>query len=396
MKKALALPIESTAIRFAPAKGGEPASAIWRVWAEGNEIYALTRNAGGVAKISVHASGQIHYRLGPKHKQDMAPLMPLLTSQWSHAFEVRFLLSEGARTPLDERKSLKGKSAYLVALPDGLVLYVNLVIGPAGAALDLPLPLEFSGAQALWRTRLPDGRIAVLLARVMALDIQNRENIKNIRERIKPAVTFATMPEEAYLEVHHVIWSVGGNVVLVVPMGDEAIRSEQTSPPEIPVEPRKFSYQSPRSSVAILAPNGLPVASLDIEHVEKQFELFRDRPSRESVGTINLRLEQNNLIAGSKFMAAPCWLECLPRMGGGTPREWRYTVFAIFDGSTLSAEIRPISCALRNKNVRVSGLENQDELLMVIPAESIKLIGTFRAPTSSAELVGRFTLRDAR
>ena len=73
MFKRASLPLEGKAIRFAPGREREPAASFWKVWTEGNEIYALTRNSGGVAKLSVHQSGQIHYRPGPKHKQDLAP-----------------------------------------------------------------------------------------------------------------------------------------------------------------------------------------------------------------------------------------------------------------------------------------------------------------------------------
>jgi hypothetical protein len=52
--------------------------------------------------------------LGPKLKQDLAPLMQLGRGPWMHAFEMRFLLSEGAKMPFGERESLKSKSAHLV------------------------------------------------------------------------------------------------------------------------------------------------------------------------------------------------------------------------------------------------------------------------------------------
>jgi hypothetical protein len=96
MLKQAQLPIENRAIRFAPGLGKEAASFFWKIWTEGNEIYALSRNSGGIARISVHASGQIHYRLGPKQKQDFAPVMQFGgPSPWLHAFELRFLLSPG-------------------------------------------------------------------------------------------------------------------------------------------------------------------------------------------------------------------------------------------------------------------------------------------------------------
>src|SRR5262245_40500829 len=116
MNKRVTLPIEGKALRFAPGDDQEPAARFWKVWAEGDEVYASARAPQGMMKISVHASGQIHYRLGPKLKQDLAPLMQLGHGPWMHAFEIRFLPSEGAHAPLRERESLNKKSAYLIPL----------------------------------------------------------------------------------------------------------------------------------------------------------------------------------------------------------------------------------------------------------------------------------------
>jgi hypothetical protein len=100
MNKKATLPIEGKAVRFAPGHDQEPASRFWKIWAEGSEVYASARTPQGPAKIRVHASGQIHYSLGPKLKQDLAPLMQLGPGPWMHAFEIRFLLSEGAKVPI--------------------------------------------------------------------------------------------------------------------------------------------------------------------------------------------------------------------------------------------------------------------------------------------------------
>lgn len=77
MNKKASLPVEGKAIRIAPGRSQEPAAQFWKIWSEGNEVYASARTPQGLAKISVHASGQIHYRLGPKLKKDLAPIMQL-------------------------------------------------------------------------------------------------------------------------------------------------------------------------------------------------------------------------------------------------------------------------------------------------------------------------------
>jgi hypothetical protein len=61
------LPVEGKQIRFAPGRNEEPAASFWKVWAEGNEVYALSRSMQTM-KISVHESGLVHYRLRPKLK----------------------------------------------------------------------------------------------------------------------------------------------------------------------------------------------------------------------------------------------------------------------------------------------------------------------------------------
>jgi hypothetical protein len=401
MNKRSNLPVEGKAIRFAPGHNQVPSAGFWKVWAEGNEVYASARTPQGLAKISVHASGQIHYRLGPKQKQDLAPLMQLAGGPWMHAFEIRFLLSEGANAPTGEKESLKNKAAYLISVPQGRVLYANLIVGAAGTTLSSPLPAQFGGGQALWRAQLRDGRTAILVGRMLPLDSHNRDEINYIREQLKPTATFSSMPSRAYIEILHLHWSPeGGNVVQVVPMGNEAIRSEQeTTPPSgLSDQPRMFQYQSPHSTVEVVAPNGFRVAVLELDSVDEKFELVKNRPSTHNVGVLKVRVEQSNLIAGSKFMASPCWLECIPAIGGGSPHNWAYAVFARFDGSALTIELRQNSVSLRNCNLAkgISQLDDGEELVMTMPLETLKLVATLDAPATSMDVVGRFILRDSR
>ena len=285
-------PVEAKAIRFAPGQDQTPAASFWKVWTEGNEMYALSRSSAGVAKISVHASGQIHYRLGPKLKQDLAPLMRLGLGPWFHAFEIRFLLSPGGNAPLRQRESLKNKSAYLISVPKGFVLYANLLVGAVGTPLSCPVPDEFGGGKAVWRTRLRDGRPAILMVRVLELDRQNRDLIKYFREELKVRVTLSGAPAEpeAYVELFNVHWSPnGGNVVLVVPMGDEIFYEQETTPDEPALDLRKFRYQSPQSTTDIIAPNGLRVAVVELGEVDKEIELVKNRPSTHGVGALKMR-----------------------------------------------------------------------------------------------------------
>jgi hypothetical protein len=238
----------------------------------------LCRSFGGSLKISVHESGKTHLSLAPKQKQDLAPPIQVGSGSWMHAFELRFLLSDDAIPPPSERESLKNKTALLISVPDGFVLYINLIIGPAGSPLDFPLPIEFLPAgKTLWRTRLRNGRLAVLVGRVAALDDENRGHIKSLQE-LKVTATFKTTPEKRYMELHNVHWSpTGGNVIFVTAMGDEAFRSEQEAVPSDTESPtiRTFRYQSVHATAELIAPDGRKVAVIEIPEVEKELELMK-------------------------------------------------------------------------------------------------------------------------
>jgi hypothetical protein len=348
-------------------------------------------------KISVHESGQIHYRLRPKLKQDLAPLMKVGAGPWFHAFELRFLLSDGAFSPFGQRESLKNKLGYLIRTPEGFVLYANLIIGSAGTPLDYSLPVEFAG-QTLWRTRLRDGRPAVLVARLLPLDDQNREHIRYLREELKPAVTYSTMPTRKYIETLSLRWSAeGGNVLLVLPMGEEAFRSEQDfMQADMPPLAPRIGCRSFPCTVELTAPNGLRVAVIELPEVDKEVELVKGAPKTVELGLVTMRIEPNNLIAGSRFIAQPRIVAPSLTVGGASPRNWEYTIEARFDGSCLSAEISANSTSLENRNraTPVRELGSGEEILFVIPTGGLKLSSTLDRPSASTELLGRFTLRD--
>jgi hypothetical protein len=68
---------------------------------------------------------------------------------------------------------------------------------------------------------------------MLDLDSKNRAEIDHIRQVLKPRATMRPGPGQSeedlragtYVEIHTIHWSAeGGNVVLVVPMGAEALR----------------------------------------------------------------------------------------------------------------------------------------------------------------------------
>jgi hypothetical protein len=400
MAKQGKLPIEGKAIRFGPGRNDKPLAALWKIWAEGNEVYATSRFPGQTIHISVHETGQVHCRLAAKQKQDFAPLMRLGIGPWFHAFELRFLWSPGALSPTGQLESLKKKLGHLIPTPEGLVLHVNLLIGCSGIPLDSSLPVGLNGP-TLWRRPLPDGRIAVLVGRLLSLSNQNREMIRYFHEELKVTVTKPTLTGREYSELHHMSWSAeGGNIIQVVPMGEEALRSAQEVPAgQIHPMPRRFHFRSPRSTTDLIAPNGYKVAVVEMGEVAEQIELTKGIPKIAELGALSMKIEPDNLIAGSPIKAlAPRRMVCIPSVGEGSPRSWEYIIDSRFDGSRLAAVVPKQSAALQNKNLvqPVNGLGDDEEIEMVAPAETLELTATLDQPSTSNQLVWRFTLRDRR
>jgi hypothetical protein len=208
------VPVEGKAIWFAPCGNNqEPSASIWKVWAQGSEVYASSRPPRTTAKISVHESGQIHYKLGKELKRGLAPLMQMGSGPWSHAFELRFLTSDVTFLPSEQRKSLKNKSASLISVPDGFFLCANLIIGSTGTPLDYGLPAELASGQTLWRTSLRNGRPAVLIVRGLKLDEQDRRIKEQYKLQSRDLQTFTSSAHEFY---HLHSSSQVGNVILVM------------------------------------------------------------------------------------------------------------------------------------------------------------------------------------
>jgi hypothetical protein len=391
--------VEGKLIRFAPSLEGEPVSSIWKIWAVGDEVYALSRMLG--LKISVHATGQIHVRLAKKQKQDLTPLMQLGSGPWSCAFELRFLRSDDARMPYRHRESLKNKGALMIAIPDGYALFANLIIGPRGAPLELPLPVEFSPpGETLWRTRLRDGRLAALVGRVLELDQENREHLRRVRDR-KTTYNASAISEEQYMEVHEMHWSAVANVILIVPLGDEVFRSEQAelAQPDTALRPaRTFHYRNSRCIAEFMAPNLKKIAVIELPDVDKPIELRKGESKTVELGLLTMQIERDNLIRGSKFTVSPKAISCNPTVDGASFPQWHNDIHVTFDGTRLSADVSQSSGAIQNKNIAmpIDQLGDDEEMLVVIPSGTMNLSATLDSPSASAKFLGKFTWRDQR
>jgi hypothetical protein len=356
---------------------------------------------GSSAKISVHASGQIHMRLEGKDLNQLAPPLLLGNGQWLHAFELRFLLSPDAYGPPTEK--LKSKRALLIEVPPDTVLIMNLLVGQTGCSAATDLPHEFlPSAEPVWQATLKDQHPVVLIARVMELDEQNGDEIKFIRHGLNPKVNFSKpLTEAPYIEIRRVVWDAkGGNVILVVPMGKESFRvpdapSDHPSTADI-ADSRTIAISSPSASIPIAAPDGAIVGTLSIAGEANELVLKKNVEVRGSLGTVMLSINPSNLIFGESFRTSRILCPCVPTIDGAQPRTWEYSVFSYFDGTTLRAEIRPMSIGFRNANFAASlpSLGASEEIIMAAPTGGLILRATASAPQSSATLEGSFLLRD--
>jgi hypothetical protein len=353
-----------------------------------------------MTKVSVHASGQIHMHLGPRNIQPFAPPIALGDGSWRHALEIRFLIGAGADLPPAKMLRLKKKdTALIVEVPDGQVLYLNLLVSVTDR-FPVALPNEFAGAPEIWRTRLRDGRSVVLLCRVMPFDDQSTSALRHIRSELQPKANFTGSPptEPPYIEIVHAFWSGQGNVLLVIPMGPEARRFD---PDHADVQceatdSRHVTVECAYGNSNLIAPDGSVVGSLSIVGYSGQITLAKGKEVVQTIGRITLSVDSGALRWGESFVRPRSALECMLSLGGAKPKMWEYGYELSFDGSAISLSVLPISTALRNANAEnlVSGLGGGEEVLIRAPAAAIRLTASKEQTTVNAELTCGLRLRD--
>jgi len=394
-----ALPIMGPEIRFGPAdQDCQLAATPWKVWAHKSEVYASTRTPGGMTKFSVHESGQIHLGMGPKSKKIFASLMEFPGPGWHHAFELRFLLSEAAKAPLFDQESPKRNRDYLIQAPPESVVIVNLILCAAEATNGGALPPEYGGAEILWRKVLCNKRHAILISRVLPMDDANRKQLRYLTDELNVRVGMTSDPiGPAYVELHNYQHSPeGGNIFFIVPLGENAIRSQSEWDPQEGLPTRSFHYHCAASTMDIAAPDLQTIATIGLGECDQDLSLAQNRIVTADVGLVTLRLDPSALVAGSPFIAAPGTMRANPMIDGGSPRTWDYEIVSRFDGSIFTAELRTISASLQNRNMPTPILQlgDQEELLLTIPKETVVLTATMECPTASVRLNGTFGLFD--
>lgn len=228
MKNALAI---GDAFRVAPRRSdGRALAGFWQLHVSGLSVYACSRGWHGLTKVSVHMrdlvatrfdTDRIQFRIGQGPSTMMAQPMPLGTGDWLHAFELRFLFHEDAMLPAQRSIEAVTKKKYGVAVPAGSVLRLGLLIAKApGAAPVLPSVMVPEFAFVLWRHQLKDQR-AVQLVGLLQMDDINKAALQFIWDSTR--IDFVAAPnageELPQVEVSHIHYSGGGNVILVIPLG---------------------------------------------------------------------------------------------------------------------------------------------------------------------------------
>jgi hypothetical protein len=169
----------------------------------------------------------------------------------------------------------------------------------------------------------------------MPLNAENQEHIRRLRGADGPKVTFSGTPA-AEVELYHVFWSgTGGNIVLIVPAGSEAIR-------ELGVPASQESAANKRqpevelacsdASIDMQAPNGAHVATLILAGQHGQVRLSKNEHITAQIGMFRLATINENLMPKHRFELPPLSLRCVPSIATLSPREWSFRISAAYDG----------------------------------------------------------------
>ena len=378
--------------RFVPGSDRDtPLTQLWRIWTQGSDVYAQT-NGESSTHISVHKSGEIHRLMNHKQIFRMADLRPIGSSEWHHAFELRFLVDERSLRPYGQLESLNGQSADVFVFPPGFCLIATLLISATNVPRTEMRPSECRPHDdVLWSRRLDDGRYAVLVGTGAKLEGQFLEQLMTIRA-LRPTIIFDRPPTgRVYMEAHHTVASVEGhNVLTIVPMADDQIRL-LADPRDNPVAPDEREVLITASASRASLDN--QVATIEIPAVRQLFSLPKNLPTTIELGLVTLRVGEK-LIAGKGFQLKPHSLNLDPVLAGIRPRIWQYPVGGTFDGNSLLVTLPNITTALRSEGAGASGLVREDEeVVMTIPAKPLEIVATLDRPIGTAMLTGQFTLR---
>lgn len=214
-------------LRVAPARDGRLAASIWRVWAQGDEVYLASRSVARISKVSLHRTGAWFLDAGHERHQFARPI-PLCDGRWLHALELKWLLDKMPPVEVDEPPLKPKDAAVLLETPPGFACIVNVLFGAGSTTVDSALPTEMQGVR-LQEVTLRSGTPLVVIGRVQAFSDQDRRALHEHRYELAPKVSFdGPRPSRARAELMRAIASpIGGNVILVIPLGHEAISAAE-------------------------------------------------------------------------------------------------------------------------------------------------------------------------
>jgi hypothetical protein len=351
-------------------------------------------------KVSAHKSGQVHLRLTRRDLHQLSPLLLLSGETWYHALEVRFLLSDGAFTP--QPGPLADANALLIDLPREAeaVLVLNLIIEPYPGSGSLGLPNELNGARQIWGSSLRDGCEVSLVARLMPFDKKNRDELHHIRFELTPKATFPdplTVPP--FIEVMNVSSTPhGSNVILVVPMGAEAVRVAPAANAAAASagNTRPIRLVRSASPIDLLAPDGSIVATLSVNDVDDVFMVPKGVATKVPTGTVKLTLDCSKLRFGEIFERPTARWPVKLLVDAASPREWRHDVSCRFDGMAMHVKIRELSVGMRNANLSapMPQLLSTEEMVIVEPANNLVLTASAESPIVTAPIIAAIEIRD--
>jgi len=215
----------TNSVRFALQGGTGQACHMWRVWAQGDEVYAVVRR-GKNHKLSVHSSGQVHLKLGGP-ANIMARPTQMEASSWYHAFEWRFLTSLDSLTAPAEgvRKSKDMYHLQPVPVGKGWRLHLLVTALPFDEAPDAPT--IFKGIRPFWMWQLSSKRWASIMGGIVTLGKESIETRTHYRQLFAGKFTAILNPKVSpYVELHKIGQDQDSkNVLLIIPMGVEAYGS---------------------------------------------------------------------------------------------------------------------------------------------------------------------------
>ncbi|HEY4749699.1 MAG TPA: hypothetical protein VIH60_04865 [Steroidobacteraceae bacterium] len=210
-----------SSLRVGPGRGKDLLTSLWRIWAQGNEVYLANRNLATRAHVSLHSTGKWFIDLGPKRIQFVPP-MRLEGSNWLHAVEIAFLIGENV-LPMPEMKEVKAaRPALKVEVPPGHKLVLNILYGSEGVNHDTAVPQLIMGSVLLQLT-LRDGIAVAVVARVLRLSDQDRHNMLEM-PKAAPKLTTVRPVSRGNVGaelINFTATETGGNVITVIPLSPE-------------------------------------------------------------------------------------------------------------------------------------------------------------------------------